>query len=139
MGATEQHRYVRYQAVFPNSRGIYPGIFGLANGLAASGRLGAEDWAAWRSANDRADCAYVDPATVDASVYDREINPTAQAWFKTTATHLLLHINMDFYEDLLRRYRVDYEVVTSDDPGSLLYEDDVQIVVAPRLLEPARS
>ncbi|MGW9412553.1 hypothetical protein [Arthrobacter cupressi] len=126
----EQPKYVRYQAVLPNRRGTYPGIFALANGLAASGRLSSADWAAWRNANDRADAAYTDPATVDTSVFDRSINPTAQSWFKTTAVHLLADVS--FYEDLLRRYGIGYEVLRSDDPGIVLYEDEVQVVVMPR-------
>lgn len=126
----EQPKYVRFQAAQPNRRGTYPGIFALANGLAASGRFSAEDWVAWRNANDLADAAYADPGTVDPSVFDRDINPTAQSWFKTTATHLLA--DAAFYEDLLRRYQVEYEVLTSDDPGIVIYEDEVQIVVVPR-------
>ncbi len=131
METSEESKYVRYQAAIPTRRGTYPGIFALANGLAINGKLSAGDWAAWRQANDRADRAYLDPATVDAAVYDRAINPTAQAWFKSTAKDLLAHL--DFYEDLLRRYRADYQVLSSDDPGTLLYEDEVQIVVVPRL------
>lgn len=125
-------KYVRYQATCPNLRGTYPGIFALANGLAQSGELSAVDWGQWRRANDRADAAYPDPAAVDASVYDRKINPTAQSWFKSTAQHLLADLH--FYEDLLRRHHVEYQVLHSDDPGTVLYEDEVQIVVRPRLL-----
>ncbi len=130
MGKPEGRRYVRYQAVVPNGRGTYPGIFALANGLARSGRLSPEDWAAWRDANDRADAAYTDPSTIDASVFSREVNPTAQSWFKATATHLLADVG--YYGDLLSRYQIEYEVLTSDDPGTLIYEDEVQIVVVPR-------
>ncbi|MEC5179418.1 hypothetical protein [Arthrobacter sp. CG_A4] len=129
MEQCEQPKHVRYQAVSPNRRGLFPGIFALANGLANSGRLGPPDWTAWRRANDRADAAYLDPMTVDASVYDRAINPTAQSWFKNTATNL--PADLHFYEDLLRRYGVEYRMLRSDDPGIVLYEDDVQIVVAP--------
>lgn len=128
--AAEQPMYVRYQARHPNGRGTHPGIFALANGLANTGMLSDDDWAAWRHANDRFDSAYVDPATVDASVYDREINPTAQSWFKSTAKHLIADLH--FYEDLLRRHEIEFQVLRSDDPGTLLYEDEVQIVVAPR-------
>lgn len=123
-------KYVRYQAAIPNSRGTYPGIFALANGLASSGRLSAEDREAWRRANDHADSAYPDPSAGNASVYDRDINPTAQAWFKREAQHILS--GLPFYEDLLRRHQVDYRILCSDDPGTVLYEDDVQIVVMPR-------
>lgn len=57
-------------------------------------------------------------------------NPTAQSWFKSTAKHLLE--DLDFYTDLLRRHGVEYQELHSDDPGTVLYEDEVQIVVAPR-------
>ena len=127
----EQRKYVRYQATHPNHRGTYPGIFALANGLASSGILSAEDWAEWRRANDRADAAYLNPTTVDASVYDRVINPTAQSWFKSTAKHILADLH--FSEELLRRHHVEYRKLHSDDPGTVLYEDEVQIVVTPRL------
>lgn len=53
------------------------------------------------------------------------------ASLQSTAKHLLADLH--FYEDLLQRYGVEYHVLTSDDPGTLLYEDHVQIVVAPRL------
>ena len=72
---------------------------------------------------------------MDASVYDREINPTAQSWFKSTARHLLG--DLQFYEDLLQRHQVQYQKLHSDDPGTVLYEDAVQIVVRPRLVKPA--
>jgi hypothetical protein len=125
-----ESRFVRYQATTPNGRGSYPGIFALANGLANSGKLSSEDWASWRCANYHDDAAYVDPSTVDESIYDRAINPSAQSWFKSSATHLL--VGLDFYTDLLRRYGVEWQVLYSNDPGILLYEDDVQIVVTPR-------
>ncbi|MET3175959.1 UNVERIFIED_ORG: hypothetical protein ABIB52_003832 [Arthrobacter sp. UYCu721] len=125
LGSMEQS-FVRYQSSVPNGRGLYLGIFALANRLAKEGRLSAEDWACWRSANDYYDAAY---ATPDKSIYDIAVNPSAQAWFKPTATHLLSKI--DFYTDLLRRYDVDCQVFYSTDPGRVLYEDDVQIVVIP--------
>lgn len=122
-------KYVRYQATIRNGRGLYPGIFALANGLANNGRLSSQDWASWRRANDHYDSAYLDPSTVNKSIYDSAINPSAQSWFKCTATHLL--VGVDFYTDLLGRYDVDWQVLYSNDPGKVLYEDDVQIVVAP--------
>ena len=127
-----EQKFLRYEASVPNGRGLHPGIFALANGLAKDGRLSAQDRASWRSANDHYNAAYTDPSTVDRSVYDRAINPSAQSWFKGTATHLLTGV--EFYTDLLRRYDVGWRVLYSNDPGRVLYEDDVQIVVAPRHL-----
>ncbi|MET3923133.1 hypothetical protein [Arthrobacter sp. UYEF20] len=122
-------KYVRYQSSLPNARGSYPGIFALANGLASTGRLSASDWASWRRANNDYDSAYADPSTVDETIYDRAVNPTAQSWFKCEATHLL--DGVAFYTDLLLRYNVGWHVIYSDAPGKILYEDDVQIVVVP--------
>jgi hypothetical protein len=122
-------KFVRFQAGNPNSRGCYPGIFALANGLARDGKLSDKDWAAWRKANDHFDSAYTDPSTVDKRIYDRAINPLAQSWFKPTATALI--VGVQFYTDLLDRYGVDWQLLHSNDPGNILYEDDVQVVVAP--------
>ncbi|WP_455835517.1 hypothetical protein [Pseudarthrobacter siccitolerans] len=122
-------KFVRFQAANPNSRGCYPGIFALANGLARDGKLSDKDWAAWRKANDHFDSAYTDPSTVDKKVYDRAINPSAQSWFKRTATDLI--VGVQFYTDLLDRYGLDWQLLHSNDPGNVLYEDDVQVVVVP--------
>ena len=124
-----ESKYVRYKAGIPNGRGRLPGIFNLANGLARDGRLSSQDWASWRRSNDHYDSAYLNPSTVDKSIYDHAINPTAEAWFKCTAGHLLVRVA--FYTDLLGRYGVEWQVLHSNDPGRLLYEDDVQVVVAP--------
>lgn len=118
--------YVRYQSSVPDGRGLFLGIFALANRLAKQGALSRQDWESWRKANDFYDAAYPTPGK---SIYDSAVNPSAQAWFKSTATHLLT--GMDFYMELLRRHDVDCQVFYSRDPGRILYEDDVQIVVVP--------
>jgi hypothetical protein len=118
-----EQRFVRYQSSTPDAKGRYLGIFALANRLAKEGKLSPEDRGRWRSSNDFYDAAY---ATPEASFYAA---PDAQAWFKLTATHLLSRI--DFYVDLLRRHDVPCRVFYSTDPGTVLYEDDVQVVVVP--------
>ena len=42
LGCMEQ-KSVRYEVSMPNGRGLHPGIFALASGLAKDGRLSAED------------------------------------------------------------------------------------------------
>lgn len=105
------------------------GIFGLSNGLAKEGVLNDEDYEWWVSANAWYDAAYPDPHAVDPTVYDRALHPYAQAWFKTTANHLLAKV--PGYLALLGRYGVRWEELRSADPGMVLYEDDVQVVVDP--------
>lgn len=122
--------YIRYQSPTPGKRGVHAGVFGLANTLARSGRLSDDEWAAWRAGNDWFDAAYPDPSKTDASVYDPKVNPRATAWFKDSATHLLERVAP--YLALLARHGIPCERVESEDPGRVIYEDDVQIVIVPR-------
>ncbi|GGL81983.1 hypothetical protein [Glutamicibacter protophormiae] len=121
--------FIWYQSSVPNHRGIYPGIFGLANTLANNGKLSDTDWATWRSGNDWYNAAYPDPCKTNPAVYDSQVNPHAAAWFKDTATHLLERIEP--YLELLKRHDVQVVKLISADPGQIIYEDTVQIVVVP--------
>jgi len=106
----------------------------LTNLLGRSGRLTVEQHRAWRKGNEWYDAAYPDPSDTDPSVYDETVNPQATAWFKISATHLLDRVPE--YLDILRAHGVECERVESDDPGRIIYEDDVQIVVVPRTPTP---
>ena len=121
--------YVRYESPSPNAHGRHLGIFALANGLACSGQLTDIDRAWWRTNNDWLDVAYPDPASVDPTLFDNSAHPVVNCWFKATARRLLDRI--PGYLDLLDRYGVAWIERTSTNPGTILYEDDVQVVVAP--------
>ncbi|QNE78922.1 hypothetical protein F0344_33900 [Streptomyces finlayi] len=123
--------YIRFQAVAPNERGHFTGVFGLVNNLGRSGRLSAAEEHFRLLANKWFDEAYPDPSTVDPTVYDPAVNPGAAAWFKETATHLLERV--DGYLDVLRTHGIACETLRSAAPGRVVYEDDVQIVVVPHL------
>jgi hypothetical protein len=123
-------RYLRYEATTPNSRGAHTGIFGLANGLARGGKLTAADHDWWRTNNAWYDAAYRDPGTVDPTLFDKAVHPVTSSWFKDSATHLIERV--PGYLDLLDRHGVGWVLRTSDDPGEVLYEDDVQVIVRPR-------
>jgi hypothetical protein len=122
-------QYVRFQAVVPNERGHFTGVFGLINNLGRSGRLGPDEERFRRINNDWYNAAYIDPSTVDPSVYDPAVNPGATAWFKSTATHLLERV--DGYLKVLASHGVECEMLRSTAPGHVIYEDDVQVVVVP--------
>ncbi|MFJ9810381.1 hypothetical protein ACIRTB_19355 [Streptomyces sp. NPDC101158] len=121
--------FVRYQATVRSPRGHFPGIFALANTLARDGRLSEEQYRFWRAANDWYDAAYPDPSATDPTVYDEARHPGAVAWFKATATRLLDRV--PGYLDLLAAHGVPCVRVESADPGRIVYEDDVQVVVVP--------
>ncbi|MDT7781872.1 MAG: hypothetical protein QOF58_291, partial [Pseudonocardiales bacterium] len=107
-------RFVRYQSAEPNANGNFSGVFGLANGLRRRGELTDEQEAFMRTNNAWYNAAYIDPSTVDATVYDRELNPGAAAWFKAEATHLM--DRLPGYLALLDAHGVKWRRLESDDP-----------------------
>lgn len=121
--------FVRFEASAPNARGSHIGVFGLANGLRSANRLTEADLD-WLTINNAyGNQAYVDPGTVDPTLFDKAIHPHATCWFKSAATHLLDYV--DGYLDLLTRHGVAWRRQESAHPGDVLYEDDVQVVVDP--------
>ena len=119
--------FVRYCGLEPNARGVQPGIFALANGLAADGVLGADEHAWWRASNDWCNAAYPTPPR---RAYDRVTNPGAVAWFRTRAPEYIFH-RIDGYLRLLDRHSVGWERIETDAPGRIVYEDDVQVIACP--------
>jgi hypothetical protein len=116
--------FVRYRSPHPNARGARIGIFALANGLRARGELSAEELGWLRENNAWYDAAYAEP---DPGVFDRTVNPVTECWFKDDAVELLARV--DGYLALLDAHGIAWEVVRSDGPGRVIYEDSLQVVV----------
>ena len=108
---------------------MHTGVFGLTNRLAADGELTPAERADWRAGNDWFDDAYPDPSVTHPTTYDVSVNPLATAWFKPSATHLLSRVPR--YLEILRAHGVACVRVEAGDPGRVVYEDDVQVVVVP--------
>ena len=128
---TRELQFVRYRSAVPNRRGAHPGVFALANGLAAGGRLTAADHEWWVARNAEAERLYPDPTRTTPGCYDPVVNPGAASWFRAGATHLLA-LTGD-YLHLLDRYGVRWHELRSDHPGRIVHEDDVQVVAVPYL------
>jgi hypothetical protein len=127
--------YVRFQSPVPDRFGRRIGIFGLVNMLGKRGLLTAEEERFRRTTNAWYDATYTNPASVDSTVYDPRINPTAAAWFSPTAEHLLKPI--PGYLAILAAHNLTCERYDSTDPGRIIYQDPHQVVVIPREAEPA--
>ena len=118
--------FVRFRSPTLNGRGARVGVFALANGLRADGRLTAQD-EAWLAENNAwYTAAYAEPTP---EIFDRTEHPVTECWFRASATHLLDRVGG--YLELLDRYGEPWERVETDDPGAVIYEDPVQVVVAP--------
>lgn len=121
--------YLRIRATTRNERGGYSGVFGLVNRLAFAGELTAAEDHFRRVTNRWYDAAYPNPSHVDPAVYDHDVNPGAAAWFKAGAGHLLERVGG--YLAILDRHGVGYEIVRTDHPGRIVYEDPYQVVAVP--------
>jgi len=121
--------YVRYQGTMPGRRGMMPGIFALMTQLLRSESLDETEMAWYRGLTAWYNAQYTDPSTVDPLVYDTRVHPHASAWFKIHPTHLLEPLKE--CQQLLRKHEVRCERVVSSDPGTVIYEDEVQVIVVP--------
>ncbi|GAA1484666.1 hypothetical protein [Brachybacterium fresconis] len=125
--------FLRFQSAVPNSRGTYPGIFAMTNGLRDSGLL-TEDDAEWvRRQNAHGNRAYTDPSTVAAECYSTTVNPGARSWFKDDALALLQMARR--YTVLLNKYEVPWVELRTERPGRIVYDDAVQVVAVPYVHE----
>ncbi|WP_405475897.1 hypothetical protein [Streptomyces sp. NBC_00009] len=125
----EHAKYIRFEGTMRHSRGHFPGIFVLANELAAQGKLTDDQYRFWRSNNDWYDANYTNPTTVDPKIYDPAVHPGAVAWFKASAQHLIERV--DGYRELLATHGLECRRLESSNPGRVIYEDENQIVVVP--------
>ncbi|MFD3997221.1 hypothetical protein [Streptomyces sp. NPDC058583] len=125
----EQALYVRFQGTVRHLRGHFPGVFVLANELAAQGKLTEEQYRFWRSNNDWYDANYINPTDVDPNIYNPDVHPAAVAWFKSSARDLIKRV--DGYLSLLAAHGVVCRRLESSNPGRIIYEDENQIVVVP--------
>jgi hypothetical protein len=124
------HSFVRFQSSTADSAGRFIGVFGLVNSLAKRGQLTVEQEEFRRTANSWYDSACPNPAATNAAVYDASIHPHAQAWFKSTALHLLERV--DGYLEVLAYHGVECLRLESHcAPGRVIYEDSYQVVVTP--------
>jgi GNAT superfamily N-acetyltransferase len=120
--------FIRFQARHPRPSGRYPGVFALANDLAHRGTLSADERAWWRANNDWFEATAADPWKVAPSLFDRTKYPHTFCWFKAGATNLMARV--EGYLRLLDAHGVEWVRLHSTDPGTVVFEDDVQVVVA---------
>lgn len=116
--------YVRWQSPTPNRRGHHPGVFALVNGLRKAGRLSAGEEEFWRAGVVWFDAHMLTPTAAYAQ------HPGATSWFTATATPCLDRI--PGYLAVLDRHAVRCVEIRSEDPGTIVYADPLQVVVAAR-------
>lgn len=121
--------YVRFQGQYPNVAGLHVGIFGLVNVLGRHGMLAPDEERFRRENNDWYDAAYPDPG-VAAGIYGGQAERGAAAWFKSTSTELIARVSG--YLAILDAHAIAWHELRTTDPGTIIYEDDYQVVAVPR-------
>lgn len=135
-------RFVRFQSPTSSERGIHVGVFGLVNILGKQGLLTADDERLRRERNRWFDEAYRDPSTVDPTVYDRQVNPHAVAWFKSDAAAHLVAATLE-HCTILDRYGVDWIRVDSgpsisSPPSTTVLESEIVCATTSSAPSPSR-
>jgi len=98
------------------------GIFGACHHLRRAGRLSAEDDQRFTEID-----AWFDRELVTPPFYQDGNSIKGITWFKQSATRLLEALGP--LREILERYEVPYDIVESDDPGTIVYEDEFQVGV----------
>jgi hypothetical protein len=106
------------------------GVFAAVNTLAKQGRLSPEQEQFRSTTNQWFDENMPLPTDSMPDLYS-EAHPHVVAWFKRTATVHLAQI--PGYLEILESLGVTCQALESDDPGTILYEDDYQVVATVRL------
>lgn len=120
--------FLRFQAVEASPSGRFPGVFALVNGLGFADRLSESERQWWKANNDWFETHLTDPATIDSTVFERSTHPQTSSWFRHEADRFIQRAHG--YLNILDEHGVAWIELCSNEPGPILYSDEVQIVVA---------
>jgi hypothetical protein len=118
--------YVRIQVRYSGRLGSPVGIFGACHHLRRAGRLSPEDDKLFADID-----SWFTRELAEPPFYGDGNSIKAITWFKRSAVELIAALQP--LQLLLVRYGVPFDVVETDDPGDVIYEDEFQVgVVNPR-------
>ncbi len=115
-------RYVRVQARYSGKLGAPVGIFAACHHLQRAGRVSPEDEQLFQQTD-----AWFDEHLPNPPFYADGNSIRAVTWFKSGAAHLIAALAP--LRALLERHSVEYDVVETDHPGLVVYEDEFQVGV----------
>lgn len=119
---TRNLSYVRIQVRYAGKLGVPVGIFGACHHLRRAGRLSPEDDQLFADID-----AWFTRELPEPPFYGDGNSIKAITWFKRSASHFVAAVQP--LQLLLERYDVPYDIVETDDPGDIIYEDEFQVGV----------
>ncbi|MES1179322.1 MAG: hypothetical protein ABUL62_33710 [Myxococcales bacterium] len=114
--------FVRIQVRYCGKLGLPVGIFGACHHLRRAGRLSPEDDQLFEEVK-----AWFIRELPEPPFYGDGNSIKAITWFKQSAVRLIAAAEP--LQSLLSRYQVSFDVVETDDPGDVVYEDEFQVGV----------
>lgn len=121
----DDRRFIRVQVNYRGRLGVEVGVFIATDHLRRAGRLSPAQEARYLDIDDWFHVHLPNP-----DFYADGNTVGAVTWFKTPVPPAMAE-RIDQLRDILTAHGVAHETVASDDPGELVYEDDVQIGVIP--------
>ena len=114
--------YVRVQVRYCGKLGLPVGIFGACHHLRRAGRLSQAEDELFASLD-----AWFDRELPTPPFYADGNSIKAITWFRSSAKVLIEALGP--LKELLQQHSVRYDVVATDDPGRIVYEDAFQVGV----------
>lgn len=117
--------YLRLQATYRGRLGVGVGLFVAVDHLRRAGRLTAEQEALYLDIDD-----WFQEHLPNPDFYADGNTVGAVTWFKTPVPPEM-QTRMEQLGAMLTAHGVEFEVVRSDEPGAVIYEDPFQIGIVP--------
>lgn len=123
-------RYIRYQSTLPHRHreGVLLGVFSAVNTLSKQGKLSPAQEEFRKTTNRWFDEHLPLPTDAMPDLYS-EANMQAVAWFKQSATAYMARV--PGYLEILEWHGIEWHAVVAENPGTILYEDEFQVVATP--------
>ncbi|MCU6795110.1 hypothetical protein OB236_23660 [Paenibacillus sp. WQ 127069] len=116
-------RYLRVQVRYSGKTGKPVGIFGACWHLLRGSRLNEEESAKFLAINE-----WFKEHLPEPSFYEHGNPDKAITWFKVGLSDQMV-TELQPLMDLLDKYHVQYDIVLSNYPGTIIYEDKYQVGV----------
>ncbi|MFI7453524.1 hypothetical protein ACIBQX_38960 [Nonomuraea sp. NPDC049714] len=130
-GPTARTPYLRLQADYIGRVGVEVGIFVAVDHLRRKSLLTPEEEELYFDIDD-----WFREHLPEPPFYADGNSIGAVTWFKRAAADAML-ARLEPLRDLLTVYGVRCDLVRASDPGTLVYEDEYQVGVIPRVRKPA--
>lgn len=124
-GREQNETYIRFHATYRGSLGVEVGIFVAVDHLRRADRLTPEDEELYFDIDDWFTAALPSPP-----YYGDGNSIGAVTWFRKSVPSDMLD-RLEALRRMLGRYGVEHGASESEDPGTVVYEDEFQVGVIP--------